>query len=81
MAQRSIIVISQPNMKPLSELPDREGFKFRGIRKDGGRYLNCRLKHLPGGMYIAASGRYVYEDVADELIGWEPHPSRSASQL
>lgn len=68
-------------MKPLSELPDREGFKFRGIRKDGGRYLNCRLKHLPGGMYIAAAGRYVYEDVADELVGWEPHPRRSGHQL
>jgi len=63
--------------KPLSELPNREGFKFRGIRKDGGRYLNCRLKHLPGtGMFITARGRYVYDDVADELTGWEPHPTR-----
>lgn len=67
--------------KPLSELPNREGFKFRGIRKDGGRYMNCRLKHLPGGMYIAAAGRYVYEDVSDELSGWEPHPPRSGHQL
>lgn len=65
-------------MKPLSALPNREGFKFRGIRKDGGRYMNCRLKHLPGsGMYICASGRYIYEHVGDELAGWEPHPKRS----
>ena len=64
-------------IRPLSELPDREGFKFRGIRKDGGRYLNCRLKHLPGGMYITARGRYVYEDVAPELAGWEEHPRRT----
>jgi hypothetical protein len=63
--------------RPLSELPNREGFKFRGIRKDGGRYMNCRLKHLPGlGLYIAAAGHYVYEDQLDKLSGWEPHPSR-----
>lgn len=62
--------------KPLSELPNREGFKFRGIRKDGGRYMNCRLKHLPGlGMYITHAGN-CYEDVTRELSGWEPHPSR-----
>lgn len=66
-------------VRPLSELPNREGFKFRGIRKDGGRYLNCRLKHLPGGMYIAARGRYVYEDQLDKLSGWMPHPKRRAS--
>ena len=66
--------------KPLSELPDREGFKFRGIRKDGSRYLNCRLKHLPGaGMFIVAAGRFAYEDVAPELVGWEPHPTRRVS--
>lgn len=60
--------------RPLSELPNREGFKFRGIRKDGGRYMNCRLKHLPGlGTYIAAAGGYVYEDVSEKLSGWEPH--------
>jgi hypothetical protein len=64
-------------MRPLTELPNREGFKFRGIRKDGGRYMNCNLKHLPGlGMFIRARGRYAYLDVADELAGWEPHPSR-----
>lgn len=67
-------------MQPLSTLPNLEGFKFRGIRKDGGRYMNCRLKHLPGmGMYICASGRYVYEDVSSELAGWEPHPKRGES--
>lgn len=60
--------------RPLSELPNREGFKFRGIRKDGGRYMNCRLKHLPGlGMFITAAGGYVYEDVSDQLSGWESH--------
>lgn len=60
--------------KPLSSLPDREGFKFRGIRKDGARYMNCRLNHLPGlGMFITAAGEYVYEDVSDKLSGWEPH--------
>jgi hypothetical protein len=62
-------------MQPLSTLPNREGFKFRGIRKDGGKFMNCRLKHLPGtGMFIVAAGRYVYEDVSSELVGWEPHP-------
>lgn len=60
--------------RPLAELPNREGFKFRGIPKDGGRYLNCRLKSLPGaGMYIVAAGGYVYEDVSEKLSGWEPH--------
>lgn len=63
--------------RPLAELPNREGFRFRGIRKDGRRYMNCRLKHLPGhGMFIVAAGGYVYEDVSDQLSGWEPHPSR-----
>lgn len=62
---------------PLSVLPNREGFKFRGIRKDGGRYLNCRLKHLPGGMFISAAGHFTYEDVADQLLGWEPHPPKA----
>lgn len=65
-------------MQPLSTLPDREGFKFRGIRKDGRRFMNCRLKRLPGcGMYIAAAGEYVYEDQAPKLAGWEPHPRRT----
>jgi hypothetical protein len=64
--------------RPLAELPNREGFKFRGIRKDGGRYMNCRSKHLPGvGMFIVAAGSYAYEDVSDLLSGWEPHPSRT----
>lgn len=65
-------------MKPLSELSNHpEGFKFRGIRKDGGRFMNCRLKHLPGvGLYITAKGRWAYEDVWGELSGWEFHPSR-----
>ena len=67
------------DVQPLSTLPNREGFKFRGIRKDGGRYMNCRLKRLPGGMYIAAAGRYVYDDVAPELAGWTPHPSKRLS--
>lgn len=66
-------------MQPLSTLPNREGFKFRGIRKDGGKFMNCRLKHLPGGMYIAAAGGYVYEDVAPQLAGWEPHPNSKSS--
>lgn len=66
-------------MQALSTLPNREGFKFRGIRKDGGKFMNCRLKHLPGmGMYVCASGRYVYDDVSPELAGWEPHPKRSS---
>jgi hypothetical protein len=65
------------DVQPLSALPNREGFKFRGIRRDGGRYMNCRLKHLPGvGMYISAKGNYVYEDVAPDLCGWQPHPRR-----
>jgi hypothetical protein len=69
--------------QPLSTLPNREGFKFRGIRKDGGRYMNCRLKSLPGcGMYIVDQGGYVYDDAAPVLAGWMPHPcgaSASAS--
>ena len=64
---------------PLSELPDREGFKFRGIRKDGGPYMNCRLKRVPGAMLIVAAGRYIYEDVAHELSGWERHLSRKTT--
>lgn len=33
-------------------------------------------------MFIVARGRYAYEDVAAELTGWEPHPTRrAASQL
>jgi len=63
-------------MQDLNTLPNREGFKFRGIRKDGGRFMNCRLKCLPGGMYIAAAGEYVYRDVTQDLAGWEPHPKR-----
>lgn len=64
-------------MQQLSTLPNREGFKFRGIRKDGGKFMNCRLKHLPGhGMFITARGEYAYEDVTPKLAGWEPHPSR-----
>lgn len=67
------------DVRPLSELPQREGFKFRGIPKDlSKRHMNCRLKHLPGGgMFISAKGRYVYEDVAPELAGWLPHPARA----
>lgn len=65
------------NVRPLAELPDREGFKFRGVPKAGGRYMNCRTKRLPGGMYIVDAAGYVYEDVADKLAGWVPHPSRS----
>lgn len=64
--------------KSLAELPDRDGFKFRGIRKDGARYMNCRLKKLPGGTYITARGRYIYEDVSRELAGWLPHPRKVA---
>lgn len=67
---------SASGVRPLTELPNREGFKFRGIRKDGGRYMNCRLKHMPGGMLIVAAGGYVYEDVSDKLSGWTPHPKR-----
>ncbi len=63
-------------MRSLSELPNSEGFKFRGIRKDGGRHMNCRTKRLPGGMFISATGRYVYDDVSNELAGWEEHPRR-----
>ena len=64
--------------RPLSALPNREGFKFRGIRKDGKRYMNCRLKSLPGcGMYIVDQGGYVYDDAAPLLAGWVPHPKRS----
>lgn len=66
-----------PDVQPLSTLPNRDGFKFRGIRKDGRRYMNCRLKHLPGcGMYIVDQGGYVYDDATDKLAGWTPHPSR-----
>lgn len=64
-------------MEPLSTLPNREGFKFRGIRRDDSSYMNCRTKHLAGlGMYICAAGEYIYEDVTSKLVGWEPHPKR-----
>lgn len=68
------------DVRPLSELPNREGFKFRGIPKKGGRYMNCRLKSLPGcGVYIVDQGGYVYDDASDKLAGWVPHPSKRLS--
>ena len=71
----STVHTESASVRPLSELPNREGFKFRGIRKDGARFMNCRTKHLPGvGMFIVAAGRYVYEDVSNELSGWQLHP-------
>lgn len=43
--------------------------------------MNCRLKHLPGlGMFITAAGGFVYEDVADQLSGWEPYVETKARE-
>jgi hypothetical protein len=50
-------------MKPLADLPNMAGFRFRGVLKDQ-TLVECVTERGPDGCYRIAVGMY------PELIGW-----------
>ena len=57
-------------MRPLSELPNTEGFRFVGIRHDGSR-VNCRQVREYDGVQLL-TGDVADGTRGDTLAGWEP---------
>jgi hypothetical protein len=52
--------------KPLAWLPNRDGFKFVGVKHDG-TTAACEVKRLENGSHVVKGA--IYEDLA----GWRYH--------
>lgn len=65
--------------RTLHELPQSEGYAFRGVLKTNGKTVPCRLCHTSGvGWYIYIRGTYRYDlNGADKLAGWLPYAKRT----
>lgn len=59
-------------MRPLSELPNTEGFRFVGIRRDGSR-VECTLHYQDpdGNMSLRLRACNDRVDCESELAGWD----------
>jgi hypothetical protein len=56
-------------MRPLSELPNTEGFRFVGVRHDGSR-VECACTVSPGHVkFVGVPGAFI---APLKLAGWEP---------
>lgn len=53
--------------RPLAWLPNREGFRFTGVRKDGTE-CPCMVMRHGGGMHFIQGADFI------DLKGWKPLP-------
>lgn len=51
------------NAKPLMWLPNRDGFKFIGVKADGST-IPCEIQRLENGNHVIADGKRL------EIVGW-----------
>lgn len=58
--------------RPMSWLPNREGFRFIGVKKDG-THIECRVERGPDGLHRVADGMLIH------LVGWFPLPLNSGT--
>lgn len=68
LAAAAIIAAEAQRERPLADLPNTDGFRFTGLRKDGSK-LQCVVKVDKTGMHLAVcveSGRKVF----NELRAW-----------
>jgi hypothetical protein len=64
------LLVDMSKPRPLADLPNSNGFRFTGHRKDGSK-LQCVVNVDKTGIHLAVcveSGRKVY----NELSGWSP---------
>ena len=58
--------------RPMSWLPNREGYEFIGIKKDR-THVRCKVERGPDGLYRVADGMLIH------LVGWFPLPLNSGT--
>ncbi len=63
-----VIDMLPKKLKPMSLLPNQDGFEFTGIKRNGAE-VDCFVKFSMEGQYIVLT-KYTFNRVFNELQGW-----------